>query len=115
MVALFWTLVAAVAAGYGTWAAGWLAVPIVTVLTGWLAPRGARPLVTVPLGAALGWAILLIRAARADGFGRLTPRLAALLPVSLPALVGATLVLGFVLGLGGVLVGAGLRRPATDA
>ena len=115
MIALFWTLVVAGATGYATWAVGWLAVPVVAVVTGWLAPRGARPLGSVPLGVALGWALLLARAARASGFSRLAGRLMALIPVSLATLAGATLVLGFILGLGGVLVGQGLRRPAVDS
>ena len=111
MIALFWTLVVAGATGFATWAAGWLAVPVVAVLTGWLAPRNARPLGSVPLGVALGWALLLARAARATGFGRLSARLSALIPASLVTLAGATLVLGFILGLGGVLIGRGLARP----
>jgi hypothetical protein len=115
MIALFWTLVVAAATGFATWAAGWLAVPIVAVLTGWLAPRNARSLGSVPLGVALGWALLLLRAARAPGFSRFSARLALLIPASLGTLAGATLVLGFILGLGGVLIGRGLRRPTADS
>ena len=112
MIALFWVLVLAVAAGYGTLAAGWLIVPLIAALGAWLAPRKAGPLWSVPVGVVLGWAVLLFRASRASGYSRLAERLVGLIPVSLGMLVVATLLLGLALALGGALIGVGLARRA---
>ena len=109
MVALFWTLV--VATAYGTWAAGWLVVPLVAFVGSLFAPR-ARSLLPVTVGVVLGWLVPLVRDARAAGFDRLTDELVRLIPVSLPALIGGTLIIGFGLAVGGALLGLAIRRSA---
>ena len=114
MVGLFWTLVVATATAYGTLAVGWLVVPFVALAASVFAPRGGRPLASVPLGVVLGWIVLLVRDARAPGFARLTDQLVRIVPVSLPTLIGGTLIIGFGLGVGGMLIGLAIRgrRPA---
>jgi hypothetical protein len=77
-----------------------------------LAPRRAAPLWSVPIGVVLAWAVLLARAARTPAFPRLSDRLAGVVPLSLPLLIGATLMLGLALALGGVLIGVALDRRA---
>lgn len=112
MLPFFWLLVTANAAGFGTLAVGWWALVIVAVVAGGAAPERARPLMAVPLGALLGWGVLLFRSARVDNFSALTGLLDQLLPVPSPVLAAMTLLLAVVLGIGGALVGAALRRDA---
>ena len=111
MVMTYWILVLANGVAFGTLAVGWYAVPVVAVVGAWFAPQRSRPLLTVPLGSALGWGSLLLRSARAQGFPPLLEILEKLLPVPPAALVGASLGLALVLGFGAALVGAALRRP----
>jgi len=110
MMVFFWLLVTANAAGFGTLAVGWWALAVVAVVAGFAAPERARPLVAVPLGALLGWGILLFRSARVDNFSGLTDLLNQLLPVPSLVLAALTLLLSVVLGMGGAMVGAALRR-----
>ena len=109
MISLFWTLVVGMATAYATLAAGWLVVPFVALIGTILAPRGARSPGSVPLGVVLGWVVLLVRDARASGFSRLADQLVRLMPVSLPTLIGATLIIGLGLGVGGMLIGLAIR------
>lgn len=109
---LFWLLVTANAAGFGTLVVGWWALAIVAVAAGFAAPERARPLLTVPLGALIGWGILLFRSARVENFPALTELLDRLLPVPSLVLAGTTLLLAAVLGMGGALVGSALRRQS---
>ncbi len=110
MVPLYWMLVLANAAGWGTLVAGWVAVPVVAIVGAWLAPKAARPLISVPAGAVLGWAALLALDARAEGFTRLLDVLGRLLPVQPPVVAAATLGLALVLALGGALAGAAFHK-----
>lgn len=110
MIVSFWLLVTANAAGFATLAVGWWSLAIVAVAAGFAAPERARPLVAVPLGALLGWGILLFRSARVDNFAVLADLLDQLLPVSSLVLAGFTLLLSLALGTGGAMVGAALRR-----
>ncbi len=114
MVALYWTLVVANASAFGTLALGWYVIPFVALLSAWWAPRSSRPLMSVPLGTALGWGGLLLRSARSDQFPALLAVLRKLLPVEPPVLVGGSLGLALLLGLGAAMVGAALRRPVVD-
>jgi len=111
MVPLYWTLVLADAAGFGTMAVGWWAVPVVALAGALFAPRGARPLITIPLGCALGWGALLLRSALAGSFSNLTAILAEILPVRPAALGAATIGLATVLAFGAALLGVAIRRP----
>jgi hypothetical protein len=88
-------------------------VPLVAALGAALAPRRALALASVPAGAVLGWGVLLLRAARAPRFGRLTDVLSGLLPLSPLALAGATLMLALLLGVGGALIGTAFARRPT--
>lgn len=110
MVVFYWVLVMANAAGWGTLAAGWIAVPVVALAGAWLAPKSSRPLLSVPAGAVLGWGALLVLDARAPGFHALLDVLGRLLPVRPPVVAGATLGLALVLSLGAALIGTALRR-----
>jgi len=112
MIPLYWILVLANAAAFGTLAVGWWAVPVVALAGGAFAPRGSRPILSVPLGAAAGWGALLLRSARAEAFPRLTQLLTKVLPISPAALVVATIGLAVALALGAALVGAALRRSS---
>lgn len=105
-----WLLVIANAAGWGTLLAGWVAVPVVALVGGLLAPARARPLVSVPLGGVLGWAALLALDARAPGFRALVEVMGRLLPFKVWQVAAATLGLALVLALGAALIGTALRR-----
>ncbi len=111
MVVAYWMLVMANASAFGTLLLGWYVVPFVGLIGAWWAPRASRPLISVPVGLALGWGVLLVRSARSDGFPALAEILEALLPVRPAALASASLGLVFLLGLGAALVGVALRRP----
>ena len=115
MVLLYWMLVLANAAGFGTLAVGWWAVIVVALVGSAIAPRGSRPVLSVPLGCAIGWAALLVRSSRAESFPDLEALLARLLPVPVPSLGAATIALGLLLGLGSALLGAAVRRPRPEA
>lgn len=114
MVIVYWMLVLANAAGFGTLAVGWWALPVVALVGVLFAPRGARPLISVPLGCAVGWAALLLRSARADSFPTLTAILADVLPIPPVALAAATIGLALVLAIGAALVGHAVRRPRSE-
>lgn len=111
MVMAYWMLVMANASAFGTLLLGWYLVPFLGLIGAWWAPRVSRPLVSVPVGLALGWGVLLLRSARSDGFPALVEILGPMLPVQPAALAGASLGLVFLLGLGAALVGLALRRP----
>ena len=111
MVTTYWILVLANGVAFGTLAAGWYAVPVVALAGAWFAPRRSRPLIAVPVGSVLGWGSLLLRSARADGFPALLEILGKVLPVPPAVLIGASLGLALLLGLGAALVGTALRRP----
>lgn len=111
MVMLYWLLVVANAVGFSTVLAGWWTVVPICLLAAALAPRGARPLGSIPLGAALGWTVLLIRSARAERFDTLTAAIAKLIPLSIPALVGVTIGFVVVCAFGAVLFVGAFRRP----
>ena len=111
MVMMYWMLVLANGVAFGTLAVGWYAVPVVALVGAWFAPQRSRPLITVPIGSVLGWGGLLLRSARADGFPPLLDLLGKLLPVPPTVLIGASLGLALLLGLGAAFVGAALRRP----
>ncbi len=110
MVLCYWILVLANGTAFATLAAGWWAIPVVSLVGAIFAPRRSVPLVSVPLGAALGWATLLLRSARADGFETLAGALAQVLPVPLRGVVAVTIAFPLVLALGAALVGGALRR-----
>ena len=112
MVMAYWMLVVANAVAFGTLAAGWYAVPVVALCGSWFAPRSSRPLLTVPAGCVVAWGALLLRSARAETFPAFLEMLGKLLPVPPAALIGASLGLVLVLGLGAALFGAALRRPS---
>lgn len=115
MIAVYWLLVVANGVAFGTLAVGWWAVPVVSLVGALAAPRGAKPLLSVPLGALGGWAALLIRSARADGFDRLTQVVAELIPLPIAGLVAVTLAFPLVISLGAALIGgAWRRRSLTD-
>ena len=115
MIPVYWLLVVANGVAVGTVAAGWLAVPIVSLVAAVAAPRGSRPLMAIPAGALLGWGALLARSARAEGFDRLTAAVSGLIPIPLVGLVAATLVFPFLLALGATLIGGLVRRsPALE-
>jgi hypothetical protein len=109
MVLLYWTLVLANAAAFGTLAVGWWAVPIVALVGAAFSPRGAKPIISVPLGCALGWTVLLLRSARAETFPTLVDAVGRVVPTSGRWLLVATVGLGLVLALGAALLGAALR------
>jgi hypothetical protein len=113
MVMLYWVLVAANAVGFATAVAGWWTVVPVCLLAAALAPRGARPLGSIPLGAALGWGVLLARSARAERFDTLTAAMATLIPLPLPALLAATVGLAATLALGATVLVSAFRRPTS--
>ena len=115
MVILYWMLVLANGVAFGTLAVGWYAVPVIGLVGAWFAPRRSGPLITVPAGCVLGWGCLLLRSARADGFPALLAMLGKLLPVPPGALLGATLGLALLLGLGAALLGAALRPAARNS
>lgn len=115
MVFFFWALLMANATGWGTLVAGWAAVPVSALVAGWAAPKGARPLVSVPLGAVLGWGALLLLDARSRGFASLIELLGQLLPVRAPLVAVATLGLALLLSLGAAMLGAALRRRETES
>lgn len=109
MIALALLLGVALVVALATMVFGWWAVPIVCLVGAVLAPRRSRPLLAVPLGAALGWAVLLLRDARAEGFARLWSLIGQLVPVSPFGLVAATLLIPLILGLGAALIADGWR------
>ncbi len=106
---IYWILVIANGVAFGTLAAGWFAVPVVGLAGALFAPKGSRPLFAVPAGCVLGWAALLLRSARADGFPALAAVLEKVLPIPLPATIGATLGLALLLGIGAACLGVALR------
>lgn len=110
MIPAYWLLVVANGTAFATLAVGWWAVPIVSLAGALFAPRGSRPLLAVPLGAAVGWGALFARAARADGFDVLTGTLARILPVPLRGVVALTIAFPLVLALGAALLGGAIRR-----
>lgn len=115
MVLIYWMLVLANAAGFGTLAVGWWAVPVVALVGASFAPRGSKPLLSVPLGCAVGWGALLLRSARADSFADLTALIGQLFPVPPAGLAAASIGLALVLALGAALIGAGLRRTGSES
>lgn len=112
MMIVFWILAVANAVGFGTFLTGWWIVAPISLLAAAVAPRDGRPLLSIPLGAALGWAALLARSARAAGFETLTTAMASLLPLSPPVLMAITVALAASMALGAaLLVGAFRRSP----
>jgi hypothetical protein len=110
MIFAYWLLVIANGTAFATLAAGWWAVPVVSLVGALFAPRRSLPLLSVPLGAAVGWAVLLARSARAEGFGTLTAALEQTLPVRLRGLLALTIGFPLLLALGSALIGGALRR-----
>ncbi len=110
MILTYWMLVVANGTAFATLAVGWWAVPVVSLVGAIFAPRRSLPLLSVPLGAALGWSALLARSARADGFETLTAALAQILPVRLRGMVALTIAFPLILALGAALVGGAIRR-----
>ena len=115
MVLIYWMLVLANAAGFGTLAVGWWAVIVVALFGSAVAPRGSKPVLSVPLGCAIGWAALLVRSARTESFPDLEALLARILPVSVPSLGAATIAFGLLLALGSTLLGAAVRRTRSES
>lgn|GEM_PF-6038585 len=116
MIMVVALLATALGVALSTWLVAWWTLPLVAAVAAWLMPRAARPLLTVPIGAALGWSVLLGRAARAEGFERLLGLLASLVPVPPAALAALTVVVALVLAAGGALVAdAGRGRPRDGA
>lgn len=110
MVVVYWILVMANAAGWGTLVAGWVAVPVVGLAGSLMAPKASRPVFSVTTGAVLGWAALLALDARAPGFRAFLDVLGGLLPVRPLVVAAATLGLALVLALGAAMTGAAFRR-----
>ena len=110
MILSYWILVLANGTAFATLAVGWWAVPVVSLVGAIFAPRRSVPLLSVPLGAGLGWAALLARSARADGFETLTATLAQVLPIPLRGVVALTIAFPLLLALGAALLGGAFRR-----
>jgi hypothetical protein len=105
----FWGLVLVAGFAFATVWMGWWAVPVVGLAAGLVVPDRLRPMGTIPAAAGMGWMLLLLRAARADGFGALAEQLELLLRVPLPGLVAATLLLPALTAAGAALLGRSLR------
>lgn len=110
MTPLRWMLLLGAGFALATAVAGWWAVPLVGLVAGYLLPAAARPLLVVPAGAGLGWAVLLLRAALAEGFTTLAGQLGNLLALSPLALATATLLFPVVTAGAAALVGDALAR-----
>jgi hypothetical protein len=113
MVVCYWILVLANGTAFATLAAGWWSIPVVSLVGAILAPRRSMPLLSIPIGAALGWGALLLRSARADGFETLTATMVQVLPVPLRGVVAVTIAFPLVLALGAALLGSAFRRNPT--
>ena len=112
----FWLLSLTLAFALGTLVVGWWAVPFVALIAAFALPAWSRPALLVPAAAGLAWLALLLRAARADGFGVLTAQLDQLLPIESVALFAATLLFPVAAAAGAALVASSLRggsRPDT--
>lgn len=116
MRALLWLLLLAAAFALATIGVGWWAVPFVGLLGGFVVPRSLRPVLLVSGGAGLAWLALLLRSARADGFGGLVARLEQLLPVPVVALYAVTLLFPMLVAAGAALVATALtaRRSGVE-
>lgn len=110
MIPLYWCLVTATGVAVVTVVGGWWAVGLIAVVATVLAPRLARPLLTVPLGAAIGWAVLLGRSARAPGFDALTNAVAGLFQITAVKLAGVSIGFAVAIALGGALLGSAFRK-----
>jgi hypothetical protein len=87
-------VVVAVAAAVGTWAIGWMAVPIVALIAGF---AGCRPGV-VSLASASAWLSLLILDAASGHVGNVASTLAGVMGLPAAALFLVTLLLPALLG-----------------
>ncbi|MDE3152576.1 MAG: hypothetical protein KGL93_10060 [Gemmatimonadota bacterium] len=108
----------ALAFALGTYAFGWMAVPVVGLVWGALAGHSRRPALHAGVAAAAAWAALLLVPAL-TGLPTLTfaTRLAAAIQVPGWALWLAELVFPLLTGWAGALLGTALapRRPAAPA
>lgn len=108
----------AVAFALGTYAFGWMAVPVVGVVWGAMAGQARRPAVQAGAAAAIAWAALLLVPAMV-GLPTLTfgTRLAAAMQLPAWALWLTELVFPLLAGWAGALLGTALapRRAAVPA
>jgi hypothetical protein len=93
-----------------TWEFGWIAVPTVGILWGFIASATRRPALTAGAAALIAWAILLSWTAFAGRLSALLERIGGILQVPGSSLLIATLVLAGVLAALGASVGAEIRR-----
>jgi hypothetical protein len=93
-----------------TVALGWMAVPAVGIVWGFIASATRRPALTAGAAALFAWAILLTWTAFVGRLSALLERMGGILDVPGSILLIATLILAGVLAALGALVGAEIRR-----
>lgn len=103
-------LLIALATAAATWLLGWWAVAPVAVIAGFLNRAHDGRAWRVALGAAEGWAILLVIDLIGGPFSLLTSTLGGALNIPGPALLVVTLLLPALLGWSGAIVGAELGK-----
>jgi hypothetical protein len=105
---MIFVVLVALAVATATWLAGWWSVAVVALIAGFVARDRRGRAGHVALGAAIGWALLLLADVAAVRFGALATALGGVFPVPAAALVVLTLLLPALLGWGGAVLGAWL-------
>ena len=106
--------IATAAIAFGTWVAGWWAVPVLALVAGFLAWRPS----SVSLAAALAWTILLVVDTTAGNMSAIATTLGNVMGLPAPAVVAATLLFPALLAwsaatLGGAARSSGRRMEGT--
>lgn len=103
---MIFVVLVAIAVAAATWLAGWWAVAVVALVAGFVARDRRGRASHVALGAAIGWALLLIADVAATRFGALISALGGVFRVPGAVLVLLTLLLPALLGWSGAVLGA---------
>lgn len=103
MTKLVWIAMVALLTALMTWFAGWIGVVIIAVIFGAAANGHFAPWLTA-VGAALGWAVLLVLDASHGAFVPLAHSLGGVLRAPWPVVVLVALLLAFVLAWGAATV-----------
>ena len=107
---MIFSLIIALVVAITTWFGGWWAAAVVALVAGFLyRADGGRPW-RVALGAAAGWALLLVVNAFSGPFAHVASTLGGAMSLPAPALVLMTLLFPALLGWSGAIVAAELAR-----
>ncbi|MDH5644334.1 MAG: hypothetical protein OEY63_09050 [Gemmatimonadota bacterium] len=102
-------LILSVAFALTTAAIGWLAVPALAMVWGFIARLDERPGMVAPLGAGLGWTLLLVWTAIVGEAGELLHVTAGVMGLPSPVFVVLTIAFPMITAWGAAVVGSAVR------